>query len=221
MAADRAIRWLTRYCGNPAVTDDRLSDSQRRGFFREAAARVIGPLASYLDERISFSSVGHRLRPPGAIEEASLATVCYRCGSCVSACPADAIFPLDQTAGEAAGTPAIDPDRAACVVCDGLECTKVCPSGALTPVRDPREIRMGLAEVYASNCLRDRDDDCSLCVDRCPMGNEAIRFESDGPPIVLPSGCVGCGVCQLVCPTSPKAIVVVPAGARATPQGTS
>ena len=42
---------------------------------------------------------------------------------------------------------------------------------------------------------------------------QAIRFVGDEPPEVLSPGCVGCGVCQLYCPTEPKAITVRPYGA--------
>ena len=108
------------------------------------------------------------------------------------------------------GTPVIEPDSAACVVCTGLQCTHVCPSGALLPVLDPRHIRMGMAEVFPERCVRTAGEACTICRDRCPFGEDAIRFEGGGAPIVLASGCVGCGVCQLYCPTTPKAIVVNP-----------
>lgn len=196
----------------------------RRVFFRNAAARLIGPLADYIDERTATPRTHAWLRPPGAIEESELIETCRRCGACVEACPADAIFPLAESwlsAIEPAGTPAIDPERAACVVCDGLQCTTVCPSGALLPVADPRHIRMGLAEVYAPLCVRSREEICTLCVDHCPMGEEAIRFPGSGAPEVLPTGCVGCGVCQLYCPTSPKAIVVKPHEATSFSKGNS
>lgn len=55
---------------------------------------------------------------------------------------------------------------------------------------------------------------CDLCVRQCPIEG-AITFErmSDDPadrrrtPVVHDS-CVGCGVCEMICPTEPAAIVV-------------
>ncbi len=184
--------------------------SPRRFFFREAAARIVAPLADYLENRIGVRVQGTWLRPPGALDEARLNDTCIRCGACVDACPADAIFALESSEGDVVGTPAIDPDSAACVVCDGLKCTTVCPSGALLPLVNPSDIRMGVAEVYAALCVRSRDETCTLCVDLCPLGEMAIRFPDDGAPQVMTPGCVGCGVCQLHCPTDPKAIVVKP-----------
>ena len=192
------------------VTTDMPGNSPRRVFFREAVARAVRPLANYIEQRMDLPARRVVLRPPGAIEEPQFIDRCYRCGACREECPADAIFPLGKGEGDAAGTPAIHADRAACVICDGLKCTEGCPSGALQPVRDYREIRMGVAEVYEPNCVRTRGEACTLCVDRCPLGRTAIGFGSDGPPTVLTPGCVGCGVCQLYCPTSPKAIVVRP-----------
>lgn len=191
-------------------TEGGHSPSDRRWFFRAATSRVLRPVADYLDRRFEFSKSDRPLRPPGAIDELRLIDTCQRCGACVDVCPADAIFPLPQSAGDAAGTPAVDPDRAACVVCEGIKCTTVCPSGALQTILDPRLIRMGLAEVYRPLCVRSQDEDCTECVDRCPLGSEAITFVNEGPPVVMDEGCVGCGVCQQYCPTSPKAIVVRP-----------
>ena len=118
--------------------------------------------------------------------------------------------PGDGDAGEARGTPVIDPDLAPCVVCDGLQCMQVCESGALTRLIAPQQIKMGLAEVYESLCVRTAGETCTICVDRCPMGEAALHLDGNGPPIVEAGGCVGCGVCQNVCPTTPKAIVVKP-----------
>ena len=154
------------------------------------------------------------LRPPGAIEEDRFLETCSRCGKCADACPADAIFRLNEAHGEAGGTPVIDADMAACVVCEGLQCTQVCQSGALSKLTEPSMIRMGVAQVYESLCERTLGGTCTTCVDLCPLGESAIRFNDHGAPEVLSPGCVGCGVCQLNCPTSPKAITVLPDSQR-------
>ena len=58
---------------------------------------------------------------------------------------------------------------------------------------------------------------CDLCVVECPIGEHAIRLvpldPADGgaPGLFTPEvhrGCVGCGVCEMVCPAEPAAIVV-------------
>ena len=129
--------------------------------------------------------------------------------ACVDVCPADAIVALKGVDEAVKGTPHIDPERQPCVVCDGLECMAVCPSGAL--LRLPLEqVRIGSAEVDPEVCVRSTGEDCRECITLCPLGERAIGLDKEGAVRVMLDGCVGCGVCQHVCPTSPKAIVVVP-----------
>jgi len=58
---------------------------------------------------------------------------------------------------------------------------------------------------------------CDLCVLECPIGDHAIRLvdlapeDGGAPGLFTPEvhrGCVGCGVCEMVCPAEPAAIVV-------------
>ncbi len=54
---------------------------------------------------------------------------------------------------------------------------------------------------------------CDLCVTYCPLGEDAIVMGKDSSGKFLPEikdACVGCGVCQMVCPTNPVSIVVKP-----------
>jgi len=180
----------------------------RRRFFREGLARVIGPVADYVQPHVSAAP--RYLRPPGAVDEASFPDTCRRCGKCVEICPADAIIPLRGMGDRLDGTPAVFASRSACVICDGLQCTHVCPSGALVPLFAPAEIDMGLAVVDDDTCVRSHGQPCTTCVDVCPIGTVAIRFEDNGPPVVIADGCTGCGVCQMHCPTHPQAIVIEP-----------
>jgi ferredoxin-type protein NapG len=69
---------------------------------------------------------------------------------------------------------------------------------------------MGQAKVNAGMCYLSQDRPCSVCIERCPIGQNAIRLGSSGAVDILETGCVGCGVCQHHCPAIPKAIVVSP-----------
>ncbi|MBW2723326.1 MAG: 4Fe-4S dicluster domain-containing protein [Deltaproteobacteria bacterium] len=62
---------------------------------------------------------------------------------------------------------------------------------------------------------------CDLCVIECPIGDTAIRLEALGDTEtdttgamtpVVGDGCVGCGVCEMICPEEPTCIVVDPFG---------
>ncbi len=194
----------------------------RREFFHRSLARLIRPVGDFLEKRFPFPAGSTILRPPGALPEQDFLDLCARCGACVDSCPVDAILPWDSGNEATDKTPIIDPNVTACVVCDGLECMNACPTGALRLVDAPEDIRMGLARVAAADCVRAQDDDCSICVDRCPMGSRALNLPDDGPPHVIDDGCIGCGVCQKFCPTRPtRAIVVIPHrrnGPKADPQ---
>lgn len=58
---------------------------------------------------------------------------------------------------------------------------------------------------------------CDLCVLECPIGETALRLvdlpaeDGGAPGLFTPEvhhGCVGCGVCEMVCPAEPSAIVI-------------
>ena len=60
---------------------------------------------------------------------------------------------------------------------------------------------------------------CDLCVVECPVGETALRLvpldpeDGGAPGLFTPEvhrGCVGCGVCEMICPAEPAAIVVEP-----------
>jgi ferredoxin len=188
--------------------------SGRRDFFRDSINRMIGPLADYLSgspSKPTSPPPGRKtaawLRPPGAIAEGLFDATCHRCAKCITTCPADAIVAATAADGPAVGTPIIRAALRACVVCEGLQCTHVCPSGALLPVAKPADIAMGRAEVHAQRCVRTQGEACTTCTDACPMGPDALALTGSGPPLVK-DACVGCGVCEERCPTDPRAITV-------------
>jgi ferredoxin len=152
------------------------------------------------------------IRPPGARDEQDFLNVCSRCGNCVHACPVHAIQ-MDNSSAIAGGAPYIDPEVAACVMCDSLACMSQCPSSALMLV--PREeIDLGLADWNASLCLRTvTGEPCTMCVDHCPVGTLALEV-IDNKIAVHEDHCTGCGACQNNCPTHPKSITITPKSQR-------
>ncbi len=193
-----------------AKSDDSTAHT-RRSFFREALSRIAQPVAEYVDAQIGEYIPTEKvlLRPPGAIPEDDFLDTCVRSGACINSCPAQAILPIHRHDPDRAGTPYIDPDYQPCVVCETLDCMNVCPSGALQKLT-ANEIQIGLAVVNYESCLRTESINCHDCVDSCPIGVEAIRIDAQDKIEVMSPGCVGCGVCQYHCPTSPKSIRVVP-----------
>ena len=199
-------------------SDDSTS-SDRRVFFKQAVSKFMQHVAGYLDEGIddylpTKSDSSHNrlpdlpiLRPPGALPETRFLETCQRCGNCVESCPAEAIHVYQSNNPDLSGTPYIDPNSQPCVVCTSLACMQVCPSGALQQL-PVNQIQIGLAEVNHDTCLRIQGIDCTYCVDSCPIGETAIRLNIQNRIQVIPMGCVGCGVCQYECPTSPKSVIV-------------
>ena len=208
--------------------DDKPID--RRRFFRLGLSELIGPLSALARPLQKMAEqVGKLdapppsprsasttiplvwLRPPGALAEQKFRETCSRCGNCVRACPADAIQ-IDASGRRGTGAPFIDPDAMSCVVCEGLKCMDVCPSGALVPT-SINDIDMGTAVWREESCLRSHGDSCRICIDHCPLGTAAIELMGNSVA-VNPHGCIGCGVCQHDCPTTPKSIIVEPKSKR-------
>jgi ferredoxin-type protein NapG len=141
---------------------------------------------------------------------------CYACNAvpCVLACPSGA---LDHHTEKA-----IDIKMGVAV----LESPKTCLAVTNTPVPAGYDQKMKdfIANVTNINPLEDKILDkfdgyegkaCTLCADMCPIPNplSAIAMVRKSSGITMPEiyeGCIGCGVCQEVCPVDGPAIVIKP-----------
>jgi ferredoxin-type protein NapG len=115
----------------------------RRQFFLRGFSEVLGGLLKAVEGRPGLeqlrsiagveplASPRSVLRPPGALPEAAFLRTCYRCGSCMDACPVHALQPVQGQDEDLAGTPQLDPDLQICEKCPALPCVHACPSGAL------------------------------------------------------------------------------------------
>lgn len=148
-------------------------------------------------------------RPPGAIDEFHFMAGCTRCGDCITACPYDAIVKAPDRLGRIAGTPVIEADTAACMMCEDFPCIAACEPGVLVDSIPPI---MGTARVTEHLCLAYHHTTCTVCSERCPV-DDAITVR-EGKPTIDEDVCTGCGICRYVCPAPENAILLMPAFAR-------
>ncbi|MCP3978878.1 MAG: 4Fe-4S dicluster domain-containing protein [bacterium] len=158
------------------------------------------------------------LRPPGALPEPQFLAACIRCGQCIEACPPEfaTLHMFTARPGARFGTPYVDSRHTPCRLCasyDELKCIEACPTAALSPVEEMREIRMGTAVIDRELCLAYNGVVCRACWHICPFPNEAIRFDERLRPVVVEEACIGCGLCDWACPTEETSIPVRPAAA--------
>ena len=154
-----------------------------------------------------------KLKPPGAMED--FYSRCIRCGLCYFACNLmgyNAIRLGDSGDGpRLLGTPIVDRQwRYPCTLC--MECTKVCPTGALAEI--PKEkAEMGIALIDPDLCWAWNSGDCKSCAKACPFGAEVFEFTFNEWGVhtrVRPDRCKGCGLCVPACPITGAAIHVLP-----------
>lgn len=153
------------------------------------------------------------LRPPGALPEPDFLSACVRCGQCVEACPTNVLRLAGTRTGSGIGTPYLVPEDIPCHLCQGHDrpkCIAACPTEALQPVADLRDIRMGTAVIDEDRCLAYNQVICRACWHACPFPNAAIRFDPRLRPVVIETACVGCGLCTHACPTTPTSIPIQP-----------
>lgn len=91
-----------------------------------------------------------------------------------------------------------------------MKCSDVCPTDALRQVK-PENADMGKAVLDAKICLEYQDESsvmCWTCYEKCPLKGRAIVLKH-GYISTITDDCVGCGVCEYVCPV--KAIRTIAA----------
>ncbi len=147
------------------------------------------------------------LRPPGAAPEDEFVRRCIKCNKCAQVCPYDSIEMAHLDWGSKFGTPLIFARDVPCYLC--MKCPPVCPTGALdNKLTEKTKVRMGVAVIDENKCLPFSGIICRACFERCPIYREAITMRDEIYPQVHPESCVGCGICENVCPAEEVAITV-------------
>ncbi|PKQ16387.1 MAG: hypothetical protein CVT67_05405 [Actinobacteria bacterium HGW-Actinobacteria-7] len=166
----------------------------------------------------------HLIRPPGGREESDLVALCTRCGQCLKVCPTNVLQPAVLQAGaEGLFTPRMDFQSGQCEwSCN--ECGKVCPTGAIQPLT--LEVKhhtvIGRAYIDQNRCIPWADGlTCLVCQELCPVAEKAIIIDTAqvttptgkkvtlGHPRVVAERCIGCGVCEHVCPVPHESAIRV------------
>lgn len=162
------------------------------------------------------------LRPPGAVDETEIASLCIRCGLCVQVCPYKAIKLGDVKDGLSIGTPYIVARENPCWMCPDIPCVKVCPTGALDrKLSEIEKIKMGTAVIVdREECLSLKGLRCEVCYRECPLIDRAISIEYSEnkktgshaifEPVIRKEKCTGCGICEHKCVVEPPAVRVLP-----------
>lgn len=164
------------------------------------------------------------IRPPGALEETDFLATCVRCGECMKVCIKNSLQPLFMERGvEGIFTPKLVPRLGYCEFNCTL-CTQVCPTGAIEKLdlKQKHAFVMGKAYFDLNRCLVYKNKQlCIVCEEHCPVHDKAIKFtkemvkNSQGKlvelklPYVVENSCVGCGICEYVCPVPGESAIRV------------
>lgn len=141
------------------------------------------------------------LRPPGVVSEEDFKSRCISCGQCAQVCNYACIELTPDYLVFGGTTPKVFHRKSPCFLC--MKCSAICPTDALRDVPMERA-GMGMACLDMKKCVDYQEQAhimCWTCYERCPLKGRAIELVNGYTPSVT-EDCVGCGVCEYVCPVA-------------------
>lgn len=154
------------------------------------------------------------ITPPGSLSAKHMARFCTACQLCVSECPTGVLRPSNDLF--TLMQPTMDYSHGACrPECN--RCSQVCPTDAIKPitVSEKSAIKIGTAVWHKDKCvvltqLTEKGEPvaCGNCARHCPVhAIEMVEGKRDDKEVMLPvvneARCIGCGMCEAVCPARP------------------
>ncbi|MFH2059592.1 MAG: 4Fe-4S dicluster domain-containing protein [Pseudomonadota bacterium] len=201
----------------------RSMNMDRRQWLTAGAAGLAFPVLSRTSA-LSKQKNDDLIRPPGALDEVDFLATCVRCGECLKVCINNALQPLFLEQGiEGMFTPTLIPRLGYCEFNCTL-CSQVCPTGALEQlnVKQKHSFVIGKAYFDKNKCLVYADKkSCIVCEEHCPTYDKAIKFDTLSildfagkmveikQPYVDRALCIGCGICENICPVEGTAAIRV------------
>lgn len=155
------------------------------------------------------------ITPAGSLGHRHFYRHCTACQLCVSACPNHVLRPSSDL--DRLMQPEMSYERGFCNP-GCTQCSQVCPAGAIHKIgkEEKSSIQIGHAVVNLDLCVVNRDDvSCGNCAVHCPAG--AIKMVNKNPddrhshriPTVNTERCIGCGICEYLCPSRPISAIHV------------
>lgn len=206
------------------TASERSVDQERRSFLIGAglvtATAALAQPKKKLDgglAKIEEKEVPERVTPvipPGALSMEHLSKHCTACQLCIAECPNDVLRPSTDLMHLM--TPEMSFERGACRP-ECTRCSSVCPTGAIKPISraEKSSTQIGHAVWIARNCIVETDHkECGNCARHCPsQAIEMIAMDPNYPDLKIPAvneaRCIGCGMCEYVCPVRPLSAIHV------------
>jgi len=193
-----------------------LNNNKRRKIFKTLLLTVSGLLAFFIIKKTSSANLmsTNLVIPPGAKSLKNFYTSCTGCNLCLTVCPTKVLKSGSTLNGYGGiNKPYLDFDEAYCAFeCNA--CLSVCPTGALSYSGLTRKqlIKIGESKIDEILCIPYvHKRICGSCAEHCPTGAiQMVLVDNVLAPKVDRNFCIGCGICQKVCPTSPKSIKIAP-----------
>ncbi len=162
------------------------------------------------------------LRPPGVADVTRFVQRCLRCFQCVQSCP-NRIIKISglQDGLNSVFTPHLVFEQFGCDY-NCQVCQLVCPNFAIPKqtLEEKQRAVIGIAAIDEKRCVvYAQDTNCLVCEEFCPVPEKAIKVLEKKKfvngkdallryPVMDHDLCIGCGICEANCPTTPTSIVV-------------
>ena len=183
------------------------------GYLKESVFNFINEYKPDLVNKLikkenDFSIPKKLLNPPGAVKNYS--QKCTACELCIEACPYNSIILFEDKDFDKE-IAKIDPYTSACYLCKDIPCSQVCPDGALEPLTNRLEIKLGFAAA-TFHCLnqKTKEKTCTKCQTVCPFLDTCVTFNIFNIPSIDKKVCIGCGICAEHCPENGAGIIIFP-----------